>query len=62
MATEAEMIAKIATIPLDPDDVTLTVTLQNDGSYWLLSGKYYEVLPGGQKRILYDVRIMEPQT
>lgn len=62
MATEAEMLARIADIPLDPSDVTLTETLQDDGVYWVLSGYYYEPLPTGILRRMYPVEIIEPKT
>lgn len=62
MATQAEMLARLAAIPLNPDNVTLTETLQNDAVYWVLRGNYYETLPDGQKRILYPVEIIELKT
>lgn len=62
MATEAEMLAKIAVIPLDPFSVNLSLTKQYDREIWVLSGKAVTVYPDGEIRDLYDVSIVEPKT
>lgn len=62
MTTEAGMIAKIATIPLDPFSVNLNLTKQYDREVWVLSGKTFVPMPDGTKRYLYEVEIVEPAT
>lgn len=62
MATEADMLAKIAAIPLDPFSVNLTVTKQYDKEVWVLSGDAYTLMGDGTNRFLYKVEIVETKT
>lgn len=62
MATEADMIAKISAIPLDPDTVILSEAKQDLREYWVLTGNVYTTLPDGTKRVLQEMSFQEPKT